>query len=76
MLGVGGSAARGFPRPLRDLIIEALGDGKRHTAGQVHKVVRGRFDDKLLELYRLVQDGLVEEGEYRGRCWYRLRERQ
>lgn len=74
MLGVGGSAARGVPRPLRELIIEALGDGRRYKAREVRDITKGRLREVAVALYGLVQDGVVEEGAYRGRRWYRLRE--
>lgn len=74
MLGVGGSTARRVPRPLRDLIVEALGDGKRHSATEVRAVTKGRLSDVVVELYKLVQDGVVEESAHRERRqWYRLR---
>jgi hypothetical protein len=73
MLGERGSTDGGFPRPLRELIIEALADGRRYKAREVRAVTKGSLRDVAMGLYRLVQDGVVEEGAYRGRRWYRLR---
>lgn len=76
MLGVGGGTTRGFPRPLRELIIEALADGKRRTATEVRAITKGRKVDVVVELYKLMQDGVVDESARReGRRGYRLREK-
>lgn len=54
-------------------MLDALADGRGRTAREVRHITKGRLREVALMLGRLAQDGVVLEGEYRGRRWYRLR---
>lgn len=55
---------------------DTLRCGHGHTVRQIQAITGGRVRTVTMEVYRLVGAGVLEEGEYRGRRWYRLRERQ
>lgn len=57
----------------RPLVTDVLRCGHGHTVRQIRKITGGRTRVVTREVYRLVGEGALEEGEYRGRRWYRLR---
>lgn len=59
----------------RPRVVDILRCGHGHTVRQIRAITGGRTRTVTREVYRLVEEGVLEEAEYRGRRWYRLRER-
>ena len=56
-------------------MVDVLRCGHGHSVRQIRAITGGRTRAVTMEVYRLVGEGVLEEGEYRGRRWYRLRVR-